>query len=289
MSDPDWYGVLGVERGASITDIRRAYRKLALQWHPDKNLEDSDNATIQFQLVSQAYQILSDSNSRLLYDQRRNETFASRRARHTEFREEATFSMFESMRGCRSKRELLNIVVQLAVSLEEIFKQTRKVIVFRRKRVKRFEGSAVEITSIVDEEAVFKVDLKAYWNTGTKLVYSNEGNQNHEKSGDLIIEIVQLPHKLFVRMESTLEVHHSISLKQALAGEAVAVPTIDGKHVEYVIERGKVIYPGMQVRIPGEGMVEEYYEKRGDLLVIFEVTFPKTLSLEVQEMLSKVL
>lgn len=65
------YQVLGVAKNASDDDIKRAYRKLALKWHPDKNLENQDEAKEQFQLVQQAWEILSDPRERTWYDNHR--------------------------------------------------------------------------------------------------------------------------------------------------------------------------------------------------------------------------
>lgn len=65
------YEVLGVARNASDDDIKKAYRKLALKWHPDKNLDNQDEAKEQFQLVQQAFEILSDPHERAWYDNHR--------------------------------------------------------------------------------------------------------------------------------------------------------------------------------------------------------------------------
>ncbi|XP_012215363.1 dnaJ homolog subfamily C member 21 [Linepithema humile] len=65
------YEVLGIARNASDDDIKKAYRKLALKWHPDKNLDNQDTAKEQFQLVQQAWEILSDPHERTWYDNHR--------------------------------------------------------------------------------------------------------------------------------------------------------------------------------------------------------------------------
>ena len=68
-SPPDYYNTLGLQKGASDSEIKRAYRKLAMRWHPDKNADDKAAAEIEFQAIAEAYDVLSDLAKRAVYDQ----------------------------------------------------------------------------------------------------------------------------------------------------------------------------------------------------------------------------
>jgi len=62
------YKILGIEKDSSISEIKKAYKKLALKYHPDKNIHDKEDAEKKFKQISEAYQILSDSDKKKLYD-----------------------------------------------------------------------------------------------------------------------------------------------------------------------------------------------------------------------------
>jgi curved DNA-binding protein CbpA len=65
----DFYDILGLSRGANESEIKKAYRKLAMKWHPDKNQDNKDFAEKKFKAVSEAYEVLSDPKKKDLYDQ----------------------------------------------------------------------------------------------------------------------------------------------------------------------------------------------------------------------------
>ncbi|XP_016733782.1 dnaJ protein P58IPK homolog isoform X2 [Gossypium hirsutum] len=64
----DWYKILGVSKTASVAEIKRAYKKLALQWHPDKNVDNREEAEAQFREIAAAYEVLGDEEKRTRYD-----------------------------------------------------------------------------------------------------------------------------------------------------------------------------------------------------------------------------
>lgn len=68
MSKRDYYQVLGLSKTATEADIKKAYKKLAIKWHPDKNLNNKEQAVQKFREITQAYQNLSDPEKRKIYD-----------------------------------------------------------------------------------------------------------------------------------------------------------------------------------------------------------------------------
>ena len=65
----DYYSILGVSRNATDEELKKAYRKLALKWHPDRNKDNKKEAEEKFKEISQAYEVLSDKEKRQVYDQ----------------------------------------------------------------------------------------------------------------------------------------------------------------------------------------------------------------------------
>ena len=92
----DYYKILGVNKTSSSDDIKKAYRKLALKWHPDKNPNNKEEASNKFKEISEAYDVLSDTNKRNQYDQFGNNVNTFRN--NTGFNRNFTdpFSTFES-------------------------------------------------------------------------------------------------------------------------------------------------------------------------------------------------
>ncbi|VVC42161.1 DnaJ domain, conserved site,DnaJ domain [Cinara cedri] len=95
----DYYSLLGVTSNASLNDIKKAYRKLALKWHPDKNPENQEQANKMFKEISEAYEVLSDEAKRKLYDeQRKRKSSASSRPFFYNFFESPFHRYFDKKR-----------------------------------------------------------------------------------------------------------------------------------------------------------------------------------------------
>ncbi|XP_032513578.2 dnaJ homolog subfamily B member 6 isoform X3 [Danaus plexippus] len=87
----DYYRILGVSRSSTDAEIKKAYRKLALKWHPDKNPDNADEANRRFKEISEAYEVLSDERKRRVYDQYGKEGLNNSRGRHSASDEDYDF------------------------------------------------------------------------------------------------------------------------------------------------------------------------------------------------------
>jgi len=100
----DYYKVLDLPRNASSADIKKSYRKLALRWHPDKNPDNQQEATVRFREVSEAYEVLIDEKKRKIYDQYGKEglTNSSRSGNHRQNHHDDAFGNFDDHFGFAS-------------------------------------------------------------------------------------------------------------------------------------------------------------------------------------------
>lgn len=134
MATRDLYNVLGVSRGASQADIKKAYRKLALQWHPDRTGNDSDGSA-RFKEVTFAYKVLSDPTERARYDKLGPLYTADGRPPRPEDLNETVSSVVGRWFGRRGEKKGEDLRYTLTLTLEEVASgSTRRVVIPRKAR-----------------------------------------------------------------------------------------------------------------------------------------------------------
>jgi DnaJ family protein B protein 11 len=313
-----------VKKNASKKEIKKAYRKLAMQYHPDKNPDDSE-ASIKFQDIGAAYEVLSDENQREVYDRYGEEGLKD----HHKHGGGDMFSSFfgggfnfHFGGGERHDRHAIpkggTITMDLDVSLEDLyngnfvdvirFKPVPKPASGTRKCNCRQEMTTKQLgpgqfqmfqqqvcdecpnVKFENEEKTLEVEIEAGMPDGLEYPFISEGEPHIDgEPGDLIFVIRTAKHSVFERQGDNLYTNMTISLRDALVGFSKEITHLDGHKV--LIKRDKVTWPGAIIQKAGEGMPN--YDNNnvfGTLYVTIDVDFPRgVFSPEDQETIIAVL
>ncbi len=287
----DFYAELGVARGASADDIRKAYRKLAAKYHPDKNQGNAE-AEAKFKRVNQANQVLGDPKRRALYDEfgeeGLREGFNPDLARA--YRGRSPFGgsgggLEDILGGVGAGRgfgDLFGDVFRAARGSARGRDAAGEVIVDFAAALR---GTTVTLqVPGVDGEVNVRVPAGA--GDGDKLRVAGRGTPGRGggTAGDLLLTVRVTPHKYFKRDGLDLNVDFPITPTEALNGAKVRVPTPDGP-VSLTVPAGA--QSGKQVRLRGRGVKRK--NQVGDLYVRFIVMMPQLDKLDPkkQESLAK--
>jgi len=323
----NYYKTLGVERTASSEQIKKAYRKLAMKWHPDRNKENKAEAEAKFKEIGEAYSVLSDDTKRKQYDLHGSDglnsssfsggnhfTFNNAEDLFKQFFGDNT-PLFDGMFGNgsamggmgsmggmgglpnmanmgfafgdnpRQPRQGQTVQHKFFLSLEELYTGTTKSMKVSRKRLNA-DGRTTK-----QESKVLKIDVKRGWKSGTKITFPREGDELPGViPADIQFIVGEKPHSVFQRDGNDLVIKQRVSLKDALLGALiVSVQTLDKRQLQIPIN--KIVSPGYVHRVRGEGMPisKTGGATKGDLLIRFQIVFPKQLSLRQQEMIKQCL
>ena len=295
MEYKDYYKILGVSRNASADEIKGAYRKLAMQYHPDRNPGDKQ-AEERFKEMNEAYQVLSDPQKRARYDQlgesysqwQQNGTpgnfnwgqwTAQPGAQEVNFDDlfgDGTFSDFfrsifggvgagQTVRG-RSSRMAPAVQQPVSISLQEAYSGTTRTLQTGNRRV--------------------EVKLPAGARRGTKIrvpAAGPAGADGRPTDLYLILDVTEDP--AFERDGNDLHTLVTIDVFKAILGGEVEVKTLAGK-VLLTIPPGT--QPDQVFRVAGRGMpLLKDPGMKGDLYVLVKVQIPKGLSAKQKGLLEQ--
>lgn len=298
MSQKDFYSVLGVHRSASEDEIKKAYRKLALKFHPDKNPGDK-SAENQFKEISEAYEVLRDPQKKQMYDQFGHAgTHAgpggspfdgfggfNSGAGGPESFQDAFGDLFGDMfrrggvggpqpRGPSRAPKGADLRYSLNISLEEAATGCEKIISFVRKA-----GSK-------EETAKLSINIPSGVNLGQRLKLRGEGDSlgTRSSAGDLYVIVNFQPHSIFRRKDNDLLMELPISFVDAIIGTKVEVPTLTGK-ANLSVPPGT--QPNQVFRLKSKGFSKVGGYGAGDMLIKIVIDVPKNLSDEQFELIKK--
>ena len=273
----DYYGALGVKKDATAEEIKKAYRKLALKYHPDKNPGDK-KAEEKFKEITEAYAVLSDPEKRRQYDQFGESGF------HQRFTQEDIYRNFD----------VGDIFREFGFGTDDIFSHLfgggrRGHTTFGGGRPQAIKGQDfVMRISIPFRQAVLggerRVDFRRDGNveqlqvrlppgieSGQRLRLAGKGGGSPAggPAGDLFLEIQVEPDPQFTRDGQDLYIKVQIPFSGACLGTTTEVPTLEGS------KRVKVpagMQAGGKIRLKGFGV--PFRHGKGDLYAIIEVAVP---------------
>ena len=304
MAKKDFYSVLGVNRQATQEEIKKAYRKLAMKFHPDKNPGDK-TAEEKFKEASEAYDVLSDAKKKQVYDQFghagfqpggpgganpfsegysgpfRSGGFDPRGAGPEAFQD--LFSDFfgeffagdmAGRRGFRQEARGADLRYTLTITLEEAATGTEKRINFLRQRGGKEDNAKISIT------------VPAGVKAGQRLKLRGEGDSpaGSSKPGDLYVIVNFQEHSLFKRKDNDVLMELPISFVDALLGVQMEVPTLTGKAVLSVPSG---THTGQIFRLKGKGFPDIGGYAAGDMLIKIIIDVPNQVSEEERAALEK--
>lgn len=274
----DYYNVLKVERNASDEELKKAYKRRAMKWHPDKNpTTNKKEAEVKFNQISEAYDVLSDPQKRQIYDRYGEEALKASQFDEPKPKPDSAFKfnpdIFAELfgNGAPTVRKAAAVEKKLFCSLEELYTGAK-----RKVRISRIVSDASGKPQTAEES--FKIDIKPGWKKGTKITFPEKGNQEPGTSpSDLTLVIDEKPHDVFKRQGNDLVTNQTISLLEALTGKTLNLTTLDGRNITLSVTN--IVRPGHEVVILNEGMpFPKEPTKKGKLRIKFDVKFPTSLT-----------
>lgn len=279
---PTHYETLGVAENASQDDIKKAFRKLAMQYHPDVN-HGNAAAEAKFKEINEAYDTIGNPAKRQEYDNRRNFT-----GNPWSFNMNMNagpgglddfINQFFGQHGFHNARQQAHpknrdVTLSLTISLEDAYNGKSLPVQYNTPSGRRVD---------------LMVNLPAGVEPGTRIRYQGQGDHANTNisPGDLYISIIINDHPIYERHGHDLHTRTTIDSISAIVGSKKRITCIDGQQLDLTIPTGT--QPGTFFRIPGKGMpVRNQKDRKGDLFVHANIQTPTELTTEQLETLRQI-
>ena len=260
MNKRDYYEILGVAKNSPDEDIKKAYRKLAMKYHPDRNAEGKEEAELKFKEVKEAYECLSDANKRAAYDMHGHASTDPNNG----FRSNSQYYHQDV-----NLHDLFGDMFGAGHPFADMFNHTRQQQqrhVFNMSLEDAYKGKQVRFPAGVS------ISVPAGVRSGTRFFAEN-----------VIYEINVLPHAKFKRANDDLLIDVEINAIEAMLGIEAQLDHLEGSKLQFSIPVG--IQNGQIVRLSGRGMKNPENDKFGDLHIRISITTPRNLTTEQQAFL----
>jgi curved DNA-binding protein len=308
MPPPNYYDILGVANNASQDEIKKAYRKLSLKYHPDRTGGDLELSE-KFKELNDAYSVVGDENKRKEYDMMSSGRggFRMNGTEEVHINPDDILNMFFNMGGgipipgfsfggpganihmfhngmpvniSQAMQRPTPIIKHIEITLDDSYTGCTKPI---------------EIERLIREGKIDRAEKETIYINIPKGIDDNEIIVAREK-GNVLSDTNKGDIKIFVKIINNTELHREglnliynkvISLKESLCGFSFDLPYLGGKIFKINNQGGSVISNGYKKVVPGLGLSRD--EHKGNLIIQFTVTYPEKLSEAQIEQLEKIL
>lgn len=262
----DYYSTLGLKRGASPEEIKKAYRSLAMKHHPDRGGDEK-----KFKEIEEAYRTLSDPQKKQMADMGVDPNAQGGAYNHGPFEFHFNSGNFEDIFGNfgfgfnQQRRPVRNksFNVNITISLEEVL--TGKDV-------------SAEIGLPGGQKRFVNISIPPGIDNGQHIRYQGMGDNSIKEApaGDLIVNINVHRHPVFQREGDNLIYNHKVSVWDAILGGNIRIETLDRKTIDVMVPPGT--QPDTVLNCKNEGLPNVRTKKRGSLLIRISVEIPKELS-----------
>ena len=298
MAETDYYKILGVNKNTSKDDIKKAYRKLAMKYHPDHTKGDK-SAEEKFKKISEAYAVLSDEEKRKQYDTFGSAGFQQRYSQEDIFRGfdfdnilndlfggpgrfgaggngmRFSFGGGSPFGGHRRQQQApqkgSDLIYELPLTLQEVATGAKKTVSFQH------QGRSEKITVKIPKGMI----------SGKKLRIAGKGEPSPYggPSGNLYLKAKVLGDPVYGVKGHNLYINRDVKLSEAILGSNISVPTLDSKKLSLKIPPGTKHQTKM--RLSGHGLPHMDGKGQGDLYVRIHVHIPKQLSKKQKDLIEQ--
>jgi DnaJ-class molecular chaperone len=304
----DYYKILGIQENASDTEIKKAWRSLSFKYHPDKNVNNSEQQTEnekKIKEINEAYETLKDPILRRQYDNRnadpfqqmfgnlfKQQSFHQQAFRnpyqqqsnpmmnifdiineiHSQQGEPIIFTMYDHQQQQQTQQPILPIPIELKIelTLNQAFTGTQIPIMIERE-VKNGHSSYRE------QERIY-INIPAGIDTDEIITIPEKGSIINGNKGSVKVQIVLKQHEVFERRGLNLIYKHTITFKESILGFDFILNHIDNTSFKVKNIRGAIIQNLEEKIIKGKGFTRD--GSIGDLVILFKVETPSPLTEE---------
>jgi DnaJ-class molecular chaperone len=272
----DYYSTLGLKRGASDADIKKAYRSVAMKHHPDRGGDEK-----KFKEISQAYDFLSDPEKRRMIDAGMDPN------QQGGFRQQGSpfefhfgtgnmddlFGNFGFGFGQRPMRRNKTLSINVEITLEDVLAG---------------KDINAEIGIPGGRQKVINIQSPPGIEHGQQIRYEGMGDNSipDVRAGDLIVNVLIRNHATFKREGTSLIVEKQVNVWDALLGTSIIIETLDQKTLNINIPAGT--QPDTVMSCRGEGLPHMRTRQRGNLLIKIKVVVPKELTISQKQMIEQI-